>query len=96
METNKKTKTAMSAAGRKRKQRAKSLAKITEEEKKSHREKENKQRSDLRKVQLKKMSEEERSSFRTEKVARVRAYKNSKIDKSMPSTPAVSKNSKTL
>lgn len=51
---------------------------MTEEEKKSRRENENKWRLDFRKVQLKKMSEEERSSFRSKKVARVTAYKNSK------------------
>ena len=51
---------------------------MTEEEKKSHREKEKKQRSDVRKVQLKKMSVDVSSSFRSKEVARVTAYKSSK------------------
>lgn len=86
METHNKTKTAVYAVERGNHQ-PKALAKMTEKENKSHCEKENKQWSDLRKAQLKKMSEEQRSSFGTKEVTRIKAYKNSKRNTLMPLMP---------
>ena len=78
MENTKQTKTKMAAAERKRKQRAKPLANMTEEEKLNYKEKENKRQSQLRKLQIAKMSKGERSHFRAKEVARVTVSRNGK------------------
>ena len=49
----------MTAAERKRKQRAKGQANMTEEEKQAYEQKENQRQSRLRRVQIVKMSDEE-------------------------------------
>ena len=63
MENTKQIKTKMTAAERKRKQRTKPQVNLTEEEKRNYKEKENKRRSQLRKLQTAKMSKEELSHF---------------------------------
>ena len=53
----------MTAAERKRKQRAKAQADVTEKKKQAYKQKENQRRSRLRRVQIAKMSDKERSNF---------------------------------
>ena len=68
----------MTAAERKRKQRAKAQANMTVEENRNYKEKENKRRSPLRKLQIAKMNKEERSHFRAKEVAWVTASRKGK------------------
>ena len=67
MENTKRTKTKMTAAERKIMQRAKAQANMTEEEKQNYKEKENKRRSQSKKLQIAEMSKEERSHFQAKK-----------------------------
>ena len=67
----------MTSAERKRKQRAKALANMTEEEKRNSKEKENKTQSQLRKLQIAKMSKE-CSDFCAKEVAWVTASRKGK------------------
>ena len=73
-----KTKTKMTAAERKRNQRAKAQANMTEEDKQAYKQKENQRRSWLRRVQIAKMSNEEWSNFHAKEVAQVTASRKGK------------------
>ena len=68
----------MTAAERKRKQRAKGQANMTEEEKQAYEQKENQRQSRLRRVQIAKMSDEERSNFHGKEVAQITASRKGK------------------
>ena len=68
----------MTAAERKRKQRAKGQANMTEEEKQAYEQKENQRQSRLRRVQIAKTSDQEQSNFHGEEVAQITASRKGK------------------
>ena len=76
-----KTKTKMTAAERKRKQRGKAQANMTETEKEAYKQKENQRHSRLRRVQIAKMRDKERSNFHAKEVAPVTASRKGKKQK---------------
>ena len=78
MENTRQTKTKMTAAERKGKQRVKAQANVIEEEKHTYKEKENQRQSQLRKLQIVKMTKEERSNFCAKEVAWVTASRQRK------------------
>ena len=78
LENTKRIKTKMTTAERKRKQRAKAQVNMTVEENRNFKEKENKRRPPLRKLQIAKMNKEECSHIRAKEVAWVTASRKGK------------------
>ena len=77
----------MSAAERKRQQRAKAMANMIEEQKMAHRKKESERRSQLRKRQMARMDKNEKAELKAKEVERVGQYrkrKQSDNDKPVP------------
>ena len=84
---SRKEKQRMSAAERRRKQRAKAMVNMTEEQKMAHCKKESERRSQLQKRQMARMDKNEKPEFKAKEVERIRQYrkqKQSDNDKPVP------------